>query len=250
MTQDRRLDGKVAIVTGASAGIGRSTARALAEVGASVVVTARREDRLAQLAKEIKRSGGTALPLRCDVCVGDDVREVAAQACEEFGSIDILVNNAGVMSVAPLPEARIDDWTRMVDVNINGVLHFVAAVLPTMLEQGSGHIVNVGSLAGRRPFPGGGVYAATKFAVRALSWAMHLELGAAHGVRITDVQPGFVSTELLDGDPATSAAWEASWAERRPLQPEDVARAIVFATTSPDHVSVSEILVRPTDQPT
>ena len=209
MTEGRRLEGKVAIVTGASAGIGRSTARALAEVGASVIVTARREDRLVRLASEIEESGGTALALRCDVSVGDDVRAVVARAREAFGSIDILVNNAGVMSVAPLSEARVDDWTRMVEVNINGVLHFVAAVLPTMLE-----------------------------------------LGAAHGIRITDVQPGFVSTELLDGDPDVAAAWEASWAERHPLQPEDVARTIVFAATSPAHVSVSEILVRPTDQPT
>ncbi len=140
----------------------------------------------------------------------------------------------------------------MVEVNVLGVLHCVAAVLPGMIEQQSGHIVNVGSLAGRRPFPGGTVYSATKFAVRALSWGMHLELGAAHGIRVTDVQPGFVSTELLDGwtDPEARAAWDKAWAGKRTLQPEDIARAILFALTSPDHVSVSEVLVRPTDQPT
>ena len=184
MTEDARLDGKVAIVTGASAGIGRATAVALARVGASVVVTARREDRLAELAAEIEDSGGKALPLRCDVSEGDDVLMVVAKTLDVLGSVDILVNNAGTMSIAPLSKGRLEDWTRMVDVNINGVLRFVSAVLPTMLEQGSGHVVSVGSLAGRRPFPGGGVYAATKFAVRALSWAMHLELGAEHGIRI------------------------------------------------------------------
>jgi hypothetical protein len=119
-----------------------------------------------------------------------------------------------------------------------------------MIERGAGHVINVGSVAGRRPFPGGTVYAATKFALRALSWGMHLELGAAHGIRVTDIQPGYVATELLDSDPETKAAWDAGWADRRTLQPEDVARAILFAATSPDHVSVSEILVRPTDQPT
>ena len=250
MTEGARLDGKIAIVTGASAGIGRATASALAEAGATVVVTARRNDRLEELAERISGAGGTALALRCDVARDAQVRTVVEKTLDAFGTVDILVNNAGVMSVAPLPEARLDEWTEMVDVNVKGVLHFVAAVLPTMIERGSGHIVNVGSLAGRRPFPGGGVYAATKFAVRALTWAMHLELGAAYGIRVTDVQPGMVSTELLDGDPETAAAWEKAWSGKRRLEPEDVARAILFVTTAPDHVAVSELLVRPTDQAT
>ena len=138
----------------------------------------------------------------------------------------------------------------MVDVNIKGVLYFLSAVMPNMIQQGSGHIVNVGSVAGRRPFPGASVYAATKFAVRALSWGLHLELGAAHGIRVTDIQPGYVSTDLLAEQPETLASWSEAWTGRRTLEPEDVARSIVFAVTSPDHVSVSEILVRPTDQPT
>jgi NADP-dependent 3-hydroxy acid dehydrogenase YdfG len=154
------------------------------------------------------------------------------------------------MPVAPIAECNLDDWLAMVDVNVSGVLRFLAAVLPHMVERGSGHLVTVGSLAGRRPFPGGSVYAATKFAVRALGWGLHLELGNAHGIRVTDIQPGFVSTELLDHDPATAAAWEEAWKGRRTLTPEDIARAIEFAVASPDHVSVSEVLVRPTDQPT
>ena len=250
MSNTGPLDGKVAIVTGASAGIGRATAVALADAGASVVVTARREDRLGELTAEIEGAGGNALPVACDVTSEEEVRAVAASAAETFGAIDILVNNAGVMTITPISEGRVDEWTRMVRVNVNGVLHFIGAVLPTMIERGSGHIVNVGSVAGRRPFPGASVYAATKFAVRALTWGMHLELGSAHGIRVTDIQPGYVETELLDADPKTKEAFDDAWAGRQPLNAEDVARAVVFATTSPDHVSVSEVLIRPTDQPT
>ena len=244
----RELEGKVALVTGGSRGIGLAIAQSLAEAGARVAVVDIVGDRALTAAAELPGEGHAGFS--CDVAYPDQVRATLSEVEEAIGPVDILVNNAGTMSIAPLAKGRVEDWTRMVEVNINGVLRFVSAVLPTMLERESGHIVSVGSLAGRRPFPGGGVYAATKFAVRALSWAMHLELGAAHGIRITDVQPGLVATELLDGDPETAAAWDAAWAGRRVLQPEDVARAIVFATTSPDHVSVSEILVRPTDQPT
>jgi NADP-dependent 3-hydroxy acid dehydrogenase YdfG len=164
--------------------------------------------------------------------------------------VDILVNNAGLMPLSPMEEVRIEDWSRMVDVNVKGVLHCIAAFLPTMIEQHSGHVVNIGSLAGRRPFPGGTIYSATKFAVRSLSWGMHLELGAKHGIRVTDIQPGFVSTELMDTvpDPELKKNWDEAWKGRRTLQPEDVARATMFAVTSPEHVSVSEVLVRPVDQ--
>lgn len=254
-TRDRhdegRLQGKVALVTGASAGIGEAAALALAEEGASVVVTARRVERLEALAERIRALGSDALPYAADVASLEDVRSLTDAALERFGRIDILVNNAGLMPLSPLSEVRVDEWTRMIDVNVKGVLHCISTVLPGMMERKSGHIVNVGSLAGRRPFPGGTVYSATKFAVRSLSWGMHLELGAAHGIRVTDIQPGFVSTELMDdADPALKEAWDRSWEGRRTLQPEDVARALMFAVTSPDHVSVSELLVRPTDQPT
>ncbi len=250
MSKPQTLAGHVSIVTGASSGIGRSTALTLARAGAHVVVTARRLDRLEAIAREIEAEGGRALPLAGDVASLDDVQAVVSRTVEAFGRIDSLVNNAGIMNVAPLTDARVEEWTRMIDVNIKGVLFCISAVLPHMIEQGSGHIVNVGSVAGRRPFPGATVYSATKFAVRALSWGLHLELGSAHGIRVTDIQPGMVSTELLDGDPNTAEAWAKAWSGRRTLQPEDIARAIEFAVASPDHVSVSEILVRPTDQPT
>lgn len=252
MAGSERLDGKVAVVTGASAGIGEATALALAEAGASVVLTARREDRLEALAKRIRDAGGAALVHAADVASLDDVRALTDAALSEFGRVDVLVNNAGLMPLSPLAEVRVEDWTRMVDVNVKGVLHCIATMLPGMIERGSGHVVNVGSLAGRRPFPGGSVYSATKFAVRSLSWGMHLELGAEHGIKVTDIQPGFVSTELMDTvpDPELKERWDEAWKGRRTLQPEDVARSVMFAVTSPDHVSVSEVLVRPLDQAT
>jgi NADP-dependent 3-hydroxy acid dehydrogenase YdfG len=246
------LDGKVAVVTGASAGIGEASALALGEAGASVVVTARRKERLEELAARIRDAGGTALVHTADVASLEDVRALTDATLEAFGRIDILVNNAGIMPLSPVKEVRVEDWARMVDVNVKGVLHCIATMLPTMLEQKSGHVVNVGSLAGRRPFPGGTVYSATKFAIRSLSWGMHLELGAEHGIRVTDIQPGFVSTELMDTvpDPELKERWDQAWQGRRTLQPEDVARALMFAVTSPEHVSVSELLVRPLDQAT
>ena len=250
MPDSNPLSEKVALVTGASAGIGRATALTLARAGAAVVLTARRVERLEETVSEIEAEGGSALAVAGDVVSLEDVRAVVDAARERFGSIDVLVANAGIMRIAPITENRVEDWARMVDVNVKGVLHVLSAVLPGMLEQGSGHIVTVGSLAGRRPFPGGTVYSATKFAIRSLAWGLHLELGNAHGIRVTDIQPGFVSTELLDDQPGTAAEWDAAWEGRRTLQPEDVARAVEFAVTSPDRVSVSELLVRPTDQPT
>ena len=250
MSESPPLTGKVAIVTGASAGIGRATARALAAAGAHVIVTARRSDRLDSLVAEIHGSGGSATARAADVATLSDVQSVVDATVDQSGRVDILVNNAGIMKIASITENDVDDWTAMVDVNIKGVLHFLSAVMPHMIERGSGHIVSVGSLAGRRPFPGASVYAATKFAVRALSWGLHLELGSAHGIRVTDIQPGYVSTDLLSDQPDTLAVWDEAWSGRRTLQAEDIARAVEFAVTSPDHVSVSEILVRPTDQPT
>jgi NADP-dependent 3-hydroxy acid dehydrogenase YdfG len=252
MTEGKALKDRVAIVTGASAGIGEAVSLALAEAGASVVLTARRRDRLEALKARIDEAGGTAIAIEADVVELPEVQAVVEAAVETFGHVDILVNNAGLMPLSPLAECRVEDWARMVDVNVKGVLHGIAAVLPGMIARKSGHVVNVGSLAGRRPFPGGAVYSATKFAVRSLSWGMHLELGAAHGIRVTDIQPGFVATELMDTvpDPELKKAWDAAWAGRRTLQPEDVARALMFAVTSPEHVSVSEVLVRPVDQAT
>ena len=251
-TSAGRLHGRVAIVTGASAGIGAAIAETLAQEGAKVVLAARRLERIEAIAKALEDSGCEVLPVRTDVTSLEDMRALAEATKSRFDGIDILVNNAGVMPVSPFAEGRVDDWKLMVDVNLNGVLHGIAAVLPTMIEQRSGHLVNIGSVAGRRPFPGGSVYSATKFAVRGLSWGLHLELGSKYGIRITDIQPGFVSTELFDTVPdgPFREDWEKAWEGKRTLQPEVVAESVLFALSAPEHVSVSEVLVRPVDQAT
>lgn len=246
------LAGRVAIVTGASSGIGRATARALAEAGAAVALGARREERLRVLADEISEEGAQALWRATDVSRREEMEALADRTVDRFGRIDILVANAGVMPLSPLEQLRVDDWERMVDVNVKGVLFGLAAVLPVMLEQGRGHVVTVGSVAGRRPFPGGTVYAATKFAVRALGWGAQLELSASRGIRFTDVQPGVVDTELTDHIPGRDVreGFDARWDGKRRLEPEDVARAVLWAVSTPGRVNVNEILVRPTDQET
>jgi NADP-dependent 3-hydroxy acid dehydrogenase YdfG len=247
---DGPLNGRVAIVTGASAGIGVAIAETLAHAGAKVVLAARRLDRIEATAQALRDSGCEALAVRTDVTSLEDMKALAETTKNHFGGIDILVNNAGVMPVTPLSEGKVDDWKLMVDVNVNGVLHGIAAVLPTMIEQRSGHMVNIGSVASRRPFPGGSVYSATKFAVRGLSWGLHLELGAEYGIRVTDIQPGLVSTELFDTVLEFRERMEKAWEGKRMLQPQDVAESVLFALSAPEHVSVSEVLVRPVDQTT
>ncbi|MEZ4414558.1 MAG: SDR family oxidoreductase [Gemmatimonadota bacterium] len=245
------LAGRVAIVTGASSGIGRATALRLAAAGAKVVAAARRVDRLEALqARAPEENAFLVVPT--DVTSRRAMEALAALTLDRFGTIDILVNNAGVMHLAELSRLDVADWEWMIDVNVKGVLYGIAAVLPAMLQEGRGHIVNVGSLAGRRPFPGGTVYAATKHAVRALSRGMQLELSAATKIRITDLEPGVVRSELAENirDPEARAAFLARWEDKRPLEPADVAEAILFAVSAPDRVNVSEILVRPTDQET
>lgn len=242
----------MAVVTGASSGIGRAVAKALAGTGVGVVLAARRADRLEALADEIDGDGGHARSVPTDVTDRGAVEALVERTVDAMGSLDILVNNAGVMLLSPMEQVRVEEWERMVDVNVKGVLFGLAAALPVMIEQGGGHVVNIGSLAGRRPFPGGAVYSATKFAVRSLTWGLQLELSAAKGVRMTDVQPGVVDTELTDHvtAPGVRKRFEDGWRGKRKLAPADVARAVLFAVTAPEHVNVNEILVRPTDQET
>jgi len=242
----------VVVVTGASSGIGVAVAEALADQGARVALVARRRHRLRELAERIAAEGGEAVACPADVTSPGSLQTVAADLEGTWGSVEILVNNAGVMPLSPLEAGRVEDWERMVDVNLKGVLYGIAAFLPGMIQAGTGHVVNIGSLAGRRPFPGGAVYSATKFAVRSLTWGMQLELSATRGIRVTDVQPGVVETELMDhiADPELRRSFVEGWADRRKLRAADVAQAVLFAVTAPEHVNVNEILVRPTDQPT
>ena len=240
----------VAIVTGASSGIGEATARRLARDGARVVLAARREDRLNELKSSIEADGGTALVVPTDVTDREATQALADRTTSEYGRIDVLVNNAGVMPLTFLHNMRTDDWYQTLDVNLYGVLHAVEAVLPTMIEQEAGHVVNVSSTAGRRVYPGGAVYSATKFAVRALSEGMRQELGPRYGIRVTCIEPGAVSTELTDsiGDEEVQKVMGKMFESLTPLEPERIAEAIAYAVDAPASATAAEILVLPTSQ--
>ena len=245
-----QLDNKVAIVTGASSGIGEATARALAKEGAKVVLAARRKDRLEELRQVIESNGGQALVVETDVTSRKVVQSLADQTKEAFGQIDILVNNAGLMPLSYVKNLHLDEWEQMVDVNIKGVLFGTAAVIPTMLEQGGGHIVNVSSVAGRRAFEGGAVYCATKFAVRAFSDGVRMELAPKHHIRVTTIEPGAVDTELTDHitDDELMEGMKGRFEKMKILEAEDIAHAVLYAVTAPAHVNINEVLVMPTEQ--
>jgi hypothetical protein len=242
-----RLQNKTAIITGASSGIGEATAVALAREGANVVLAARRVDRLEQLKNRLEQeTGARVLPLPCDVTKREDLERVAQEAQNSFGAIDILINNAGVMLLSYLKNDKVDEWERMVDVNIKGVLFAIHAVLPGMLARKSGHIVNISSVAGHEVFPAGSVYSATKYAVRALTMTMEKELSRT-GVRVTNISPGAVDTELATHitDEAVLETHRRRPPDFRKLAARDIANAIVYALTQPDYVNVNEIIVRP-----
>ncbi|WP_306208817.1 SDR family oxidoreductase [Actinoplanes sp. RD1] len=233
---------KVVLVTGASSGIGEATARRLAADGHRVVAGARRTDRLEQLAREVP--GLHRHPL--DVTSLDSVRAFAGAALREHGRIDVLVNNAGVMPLSPVADLRVDDWNRMIDVNLRGVLHGIAAVLPTMRAQGEGHIVNVSSVAGLRVDATAAVYSATKFGVRALSEGFRQE---HTDIRMTVVSPGFTDTELTHtGGAAEVQAAARAATEQLAIPPSAVADAIAYALAQPASVDVNELVIRPTAQ--
>lgn len=250
------LSDKVAIVTGASSGIGEATALALGKAGCRLVLAARRADRLKDLEQRIVREGGHAVSVTCDVADREQVRAMVEETMSDFGRIDILINNAGVMPLSPLAKTRFDDWDRMIDVNIRGALSCMGLVLPVMLEQKSGHIVNVSSVAGRIVFPTGAVYCGTKHALHAISEGLRAEM-ALHDppmldIRVTIIAPGVVRTELPDSitDEESRKATKEMFANRaNALESEDIAQAIMYALTAPKHVDVNEILIRPTSQP-
>jgi NADP-dependent 3-hydroxy acid dehydrogenase YdfG len=245
-----KLDGKVAVVTGASSGIGEATAEALAAEGAAVVVAARREDRLADLAERIRGNGGRVLATVCDVTDESQAHGLIQKAVEEFGRVDILVNNAGVMLLSSVGKGLSEEWRRMFDVNVLGLLYTTDAAIEAMKNQDGGHLVNISSLAGRKVTrDSSGVYAGSKHAVGAISEGLRQEL-LQDGIRVTIIEPGAVETELPDHITDEDARESlGGLLELEMLQAEDVANAIVYAVTQPPRVSVNEILLRPTQQP-
>ncbi len=245
-----KLDGKVAVVTGASSGIGEATAEALAAEGATVVVAARREERLADLTNRIEERGGKVLAATCDVTDEAQAHGLIRRAEDEFGRVDILVNNAGVMLLSTVGKGLSDEWRRMFDVNVLGLLYATDAAIETMKKQGGGHLVNVSSVAGRKVTrDSSGVYAGSKHAVGAISEGLRQEL-LEDNIRVTIVEPGAVATELTDHITDEDARESlGGLLNLEILQAEDIANAIVYAVTQPERVSVNEILIRPTQQP-
>ncbi|MEA2364538.1 MAG: hypothetical protein QOE69_3482 [Thermoleophilaceae bacterium] len=241
------LDGRVAVVTGASSGIGEATVRALSAAGASVAFGARRADRLQALADSID---GPTLAREVDVTDEEQARGLVQAAHEEFGGLQIVVNNAGVMLLGPVADANVDEWRQMIDVNLLGLLYCTHAALPLMAQGGGGDIVNVSSVAGRRADAGAAVYNMTKFGVHAFSEALRQE--ALHsGIRVTTVAPGFVETELQghNRNPLVRQTMDRAREQiGQVLHAEDIADAILHAVTRPPHVCVNEVVVRPTGQ--
>ncbi len=242
---------KVAIITGASSGIGAATAHALVDAGFRVVLAARRLDRLQSLAAELNQRG-RALVIPTDVVDSCQVQALIDQTIAHYGQLDVLVNNAGIMPLSFMRNGHLEEWLRMVDVNIKGPLNGIAAALPVFRNQGSGHIVNISSKAGRRIFPSGAVYCGTKFALNAISEGLRAEL-AMEGkrVRITLIEPGITTTELAQHitDCEVSQQPPPRPAPMELLRSEDIARAVVYAVSQPCWVNVAEVLVMPTDQP-
>lgn len=245
MTQG--IENKVVVITGASSGLGAATARRLANEGATVVLAARRLDRINSLVDEIAGKGGKALALATDVANREQVKALVDKTVETYGRIDVLLNNAGLMPLSPLERLKVDEWDRMIDVNIKGVLYGIAAALPHMQRQKSGHIINVSSVAGHRLIPSGAVYSATKFAVRALSEGLRQEV-KPYNIRTTIISPGAVATELIDriSEPDIEAAVRARTSFAIPA--DSFARMVAFAISQPDEVDVNEIPFRPTLQ--
>jgi len=243
------LKDKVAIITGASSGIGRATALALSNSGVKVAIGARRTDRLDKLADEITQKGGEVFSQKLDVTQKSECDSFTKSVLEKWGTIDILVNNAGLMPLSFFKNLKVDEWDRMIDVNIKGVLYCTGAVINHMRDKKSGHIVNISSVAGRIVFPAGSVYCATKHAIMAFSEGLRQELSTRSNIRITCIEPGVVDTELnhsitdesLKGFLDNTKKMEA-------LHAEDIANAIVFAVNAPANVNINEVLIRPTTQ--
>lgn len=240
---------KVIIITGASSGIGEATAKKLAANGANVVLTARREDRLNELKNEIEKNGGNALVVPGDVTSKKDFEKIVSQAKSEFGTIHGLINNAGLMPLSYVEKFKTDEWEKMVDVNIKGVLNGVAAVLPSLIENKGGNIINISSTAAYKYFPGGAVYCATKSAVKMFSEGLRQELTPKYGINVTSIEPGAVATELTDT--ITDKDIQEMLTEMQKmttLEPKDIAEAIYYALNQPNRVNINDVYIMPSEQ--
>jgi NADP-dependent 3-hydroxy acid dehydrogenase YdfG len=243
------IAGKVVVITGASSGLGEATARLLSEQEATVVLAARRVDRIGALADELTRAGGKALAVATDVTDREAVKRLADAAVKSFQRIDVMLNNAGLMPLAPLESLKTDEWDQMIDVNLKGVLNGIAAALPYMKEQKSGHFINVSSVYGHKLGPDATVYCATKFAVRALSEGLRQEV-KPYNIRTTIISPGAVATELLEHiSEAAIQAQTKEFVSKIAVPAATFARMVAFAINEPAEVDVNEILFRPTAQP-
>lgn len=240
------IQNKVVIITGASSGLGEATAKRLAASGAKLMLAARREDRLKELVAAIAQSGGTATYRVTDVADRVQVETLAKETLSTYGRIDVLINNAGLMPLSPLDQVKVEEWDQMIDVNIKGVLYGIAAVLPIMRQQKSGHVINLSSVAGHKVFPGSAVYCATKYAVRAISEGLRLESNGE--IRSTNISPGAVATELTSTitDKDTAAGMTQLYAIA--IDADAIARAIAYTIEQPSDVDVNEIIIRPTRQ--
>lgn len=241
------FEGRVVVITGASSGLGEAAARFLAARGARVALGARRVDRIRALADELTRSGGKALAVSTDVTRRDEVQALVDASVHTYGRIDVMINNAGLMPQSPLERLKVDEWDRMIDVNIKGVLYGIAAALPYMKERKAGQIINVSSVAGHKIRAGGAVYSATKHAVRVISEGLRQEV-KPYNIRTTVISPGAVDTELPNSITEPDIAENIGKVYQFAVPAESFARAVAFAMAQPEDVDVNEILYRPTLQ--
>lgn len=242
------LKNKIVIITGASSGIGAASARALAQQGARIVLAARDEAGLSAIVEELKAAGHDAAGFTCDVTNPLDMKALAQFTQDTFGAIDILVNNAGLMLFSNWTDLAVDDWGKMIDVNIKGYLNAIAAVLPYMLAKKSGQILNMDSVAGHQVGAAAGVYSATKFFVQAITESMRKELGVQHGIRVNTVSPGVINTGWADKVTDPEGRKAAQELNKIAIAPEDIGRAVVFALDQPANVTVNDLIISPTRQ--
>lgn len=244
---NERIAGKVVVITGGSSGLGEATGRHLATRGAKVVLAARRSDRLEGIVADIRAEGGEALAVTADVTVKADVEALITKVVEAFGRVDVLVNNAGLMAIAPMSHGRTDEWDRMIDINVKGLLYGIAAAMPVFQRQQAGHFVNISSVAGLKVFaPGGTVYSGTKFAVRAISEGLRQEVG--EHIRVTTIEPGAIDSELKFGSGHKESREFVIDFYKHAIPADAVARAVAFAIQQPADVDINEIALRPTKQ--